>query len=226
MTRRATARAALLRIGILALFLIAVAVLGYRRDWFDPRHTIEHLARLRRSYDVVGISVAFVVTIALGTAAGAPGLPFVIAAGALFGTMLGAALSWVGAMIGAAAGYWLARTIGRGVVVNWLQRFKRAKGAADAARDFNGMLRLRLIAILPLGIVNFVGGLARTPFISYMIATGIGIAPAILIYSYFADSLLEGVSSGRTDALASLAVASVLLIAVSLAPKWMARASD
>jgi uncharacterized membrane protein YdjX (TVP38/TMEM64 family) len=226
MTRRATARAALLRIGILALFLIAVAVLGYRRDWFDPRHTIEHLARLRRSYDVVGISVAFVVTIALGTAAGAPGLPFVIAAGALFGTMLGAALSWVGAMIGAAAGYWLARTIGRGVVVNWLQRFKRAKGAADAARDFNGMLRLRLIAILPLGIVNFVGGLARTPFMSYMTATGIGIAPAILIYSYFADSLLEGVGGGRSDARVSLAVASVLLIAISLVPKWMARVSE
>jgi uncharacterized membrane protein YdjX (TVP38/TMEM64 family) len=226
MTRRATARAALLRIGILALFLIAVAVLGYRRDWFDPRHTIEHLARLRRSYDVAGISLAFVIIIALGTAAGAPGLPFVVAGGALFGTLLGAALSWVGAMIGSSAGYWLARTVGRGVVVNWLQRFKRAKGATNVARDFRGMLRLRLIAILPLGVVNFIGGLARTPFISYMIATGIGIAPAILIYSYFADSLLEGVSSGRTDALASLAVASVLLIAVSLAPKWMARVSE
>ena len=226
MTARVTARSALLRIGVLALLLIAAAVVGYERGWFDPRHTIEHLARLHRSFNVGGISVAFVVIIALGTAAGSPGMPFVVAAGALFGTILGAALSWVGAMVGAAGGYWLARTIGRGVVVNWLRRFKRAKGAADAARDFNGMLRLRLIAILPLGIVNFIGGLARTPFISYMIATGIGIAPAILIYSYFADSLLEGVSSGRSDALASLAVASVLLIAVSLAPKWMARVSQ
>ena len=226
MTRRATARAALLRIGALTLLLIAAAVVGYGRGWFDPRHTIEHLARLRKSYDVAGISVAFVITIALGTAAGAPGLPFVVAAGALFGTMLGAALSWIGAMVGSAAGYWLARTVGRGVVVNWLRRFKRAKGATDAAHDFSGMLRLRLIAILPIGIVNFIGGLARTPFMSYMTATGIGIAPAILIYSYFADSLLEGVGGGRSDARVSLAVASVLLIAVSLAPKWFARLSE
>jgi uncharacterized membrane protein YdjX (TVP38/TMEM64 family) len=225
MTPRATTRAALLRIGVLVLLLIAAAVIGYERGWFDPRHTIEHLARLRRSYDVLDISLAFVITIAVGTAAGSPGLPFIVAAGALFGTMLGAALSWVGAMVGAAAGYWLARTIGRGVVVNWLQRFKRAKEAADAARDFNGMLRLRLIAILPLGIVNFIGGLARTPFVSYMIATGIGIAPAILIYSYFADSLLEGVG-GRSDARLSLAIASVLLIVLSLTPRWLARASE
>jgi uncharacterized membrane protein YdjX (TVP38/TMEM64 family) len=226
MTSRPTARAALLRIGVLVLLLIAAAVVGYERDWFDPQHTIEHLARLRRSYDVVDISLAFVVTIAVGTAAGAPGLPFIVAAGALFGTILGAALSWVGAMVGAAAGYWLARTIGRRVVVNWLQRFKRAKGATDAARDFSGMLRLRLIAILPLGIANFIGGLARTPFTAYMVATGIGIAPAILIYSYFADSLLEGVGGGRSDAKVSLAIASVLLIVLSLTPRWFARASE
>jgi uncharacterized membrane protein YdjX (TVP38/TMEM64 family) len=226
MTRRVSTRAALLRIGILALFLIAAAVIGYERGWFDPRHTLEHLARLRKSYNVVGFSLAFVITVALGTAAGAPGLPFVVAGGALFGTVLGSILSWCGAMIGAVAGYWLARTIGRSVVLNWLGRFKRAKGAADAARDFRGMLRLRLIAFLPLGIANFVGGLARTPFVSYVTATGIGIVPSILIYTYFADSLLEGVGSGRSDALVSLAVASVLLIAISLAPKWLARAGE
>jgi len=83
-----------------------------------------------------------------------------------------------------------------------------------------------LIAILPLGIVNFVGGLARTPFTSYMAATGVGIIPSILIYSYFADSLLERVGNGRSDALLSLVIASALLLALSLAPKWLARANQ
>jgi uncharacterized membrane protein YdjX (TVP38/TMEM64 family) len=59
-----------------------------------------------------------------------------------------------------------------------------------------------------------------------MVATGIGIAPAILIYSYFADSLLEGVGGGRSDAKVSLAIASVLLIVLSLTPRWFARASE
>jgi len=226
MTRRVSTRAALVRIGALVFILIAAALIGYKRGWFDPQHTVEHLARLRRSYNVVGFSIAFVAAVALGTALGAPGLPFIVAGGALFGTVFGSILSWGGAMVGAAAGYWLARTIGRGVVVNWLRRFKRANGAADVARDFQGMLRLRLIAVLPLGIVNFIGGLARTPFTSYMAATGVGIVPSIVIYCYFADSLLEGVGNGRSDALVSLAVASALLIALSLAPKWLVRASE
>jgi uncharacterized membrane protein YdjX (TVP38/TMEM64 family) len=144
----------------------------------------------------------------------------------LFGAALGSILSWIGSMIGAAAGYWVARTIGHNVVVSWLERYKRASGAVDLARDFHGMLRLRLIAILPLGIVNFVGGLARMPFASYMAATGAGIIPSILIYAYFADSLLERVGNGRSDALVSLAIASALLLALSLAPKWLARVSE
>ena len=226
MTRRVSTRAAVVRIAALALILIAAALIGYRHGWFDPRHTLEHLARLRKSYNVVGFSIAYVVTVALGTALGAPGLPFIVAGGALFGTVLGSILSWGGAMVGAAGGYWLARTVGHGVVVNWLSRFKRAKGAADAASDFDGMLRLRLIAVLPLGVANFIGGLARTPFASYMAATGAGIVPSIVIYCYFADSLLERVGNGRSDALLSLIVASALLIALSLAPRWLARTSE
>lgn len=226
MRGKVSTRAALIRIGVLAIILIVAASLGYRRGWFDPRHTVEHLARLRQSYNVAGFSIAFVLTVALGTALGAPGLPFIVAGGALFGTFFGSILSWGGAMLGAAAGYWLARTIGHKVVVNWLRRFKRAKGAVDAARDFHGMLRLRLIAVLPLGVANFVGGLARTPFPSYMAATGLGVVPSILIYCYFADSLLERVGNGRSDALVSLVVASTLLVGLSLAPKWLARTSE
>jgi uncharacterized membrane protein YdjX (TVP38/TMEM64 family) len=206
--------------------LAAVGLIAYTRGWFNVQHTLEHFARLRHSYNLVGFSIAFIAAVGIGTAVGAPGMPFVVTAGALFGTLFGSIISWMGAMIGAAAGYWLARTIGHKVVMNWLRRFKRASGAADAARDFHGMLRLRLIAIVPLGIVNFIGGLARTPFLSYMAATAIGIVPSILIYTYFADSLIEGVSKGKSDALVSLVIASALLIALSLAPRLLTRPAD
>lgn len=219
-------RAALIRIGALVFILAVVGLIAYTRGWFQVQHTLEHFARLRRSYNVIGFSIAFIAAIGIGTAVGAPAMPFVVTAGALFGTLFGSIISWAGAMIGAASGYWLARTIAHGVVMNWLRRFKRASGAAEAARDFHGMLRLRFIAIVPLGIVNFIGGLARTPFMSYMLATGIGIIPSILIYCYFADSLIEGVSKGKSDAFISLAIASALLIGLSLAPRLLTRTAD
>ena len=56
-----------------------------------------------------------------------------------------------------------------------------------------------------------------------MLATAIGIAPSTVIFTYFADSLLEGVGHGHADAMRSLVISSVLLILLSLAPKLFAR---
>jgi uncharacterized membrane protein YdjX (TVP38/TMEM64 family) len=137
--------------------------------------------------------------------------------------MIGAVVSWTGAMLSAAIGYWVARTIGRDVITRWLKRFRRIDAAVADARHFGGVLRLRLIPVLPLGAVNFVGGLARAHFGAYLAATAIGILPAVTIYNYFADSLLERVGNGRGEAFRSLIISSVLLLALSLAPKLLSR---
>jgi uncharacterized membrane protein YdjX (TVP38/TMEM64 family) len=218
-----SSRAALVRIGSLVALLIAASLIAYKLGWFDYKHTLEHVARLRKSHSVVGFTIGFVIVYGLGTSVGMPGLPFTVAGGVLFGTLLGTALAWAGSMLSATLGYWIARTVGHDVVVRWLKRFKRADAAVADARDFTGMLRLRLIPVLPLGTVNFVGGLARAPFVPYLTATAIGIVPATAIYCYFADSLLEDVGNGRSDAMRSLIIASVLLILLSLAPKLFNR---
>jgi uncharacterized membrane protein YdjX (TVP38/TMEM64 family) len=216
-------REVVLRVAPLALLLIIAAVLGYRLGWFDYRHAVEHVGRLRRTHSVAEFTVAFVVAIGVATSIGVPGLPLIVTAGALFGTLLGSVLSWCGVMLGAAIGYWIARKVGRDVVMRWLTRYKRIDGAVTDARHFGGILRLRLIPVLPLGTVNFVGGLARAHFAVYLAATAIGTVPSIIIYTYFADSLLERVGNGRTDALKSLILSSVLLLMLTLAPRWFAR---
>ncbi len=203
--------------------LVVASLIAYKLGWFDYKHTLEHIARLRKSHSVIGFTAGFVIVYGVVTSVGMPGLPFTVAAGVLYGTLLGTALAWAGSVLSAVIGYWIARTVGHDVVVRWLKRFKRADSAVADARDFAGMLRLRLIPVLPLGTANFVGGLSRAPFLPYLLATAIGIIPATAIYCYFADSLLEGVGHGRSDAMRSLIIASVLLILLSLAPKLFNR---
>jgi uncharacterized membrane protein YdjX (TVP38/TMEM64 family) len=210
----------MLRIGALGLLLVVASLVGYELGWFDYRHTLEHVQRLRSGHGFAIFAIGFALVYGIGTSVGVPGLPFTVAAGALFGTLLGSTLSWIGAMIGASAGYWIARTVGHDVVVRWLKRFKRADAAVADASDFAGMLRLRLIPVLPLGTVSFVGGLAHAPFGSYAAATAIGVLPSTLIYTYFADSLLEGVGHRRAEALWRLGIASLLLILLSLTPRF------
>jgi uncharacterized membrane protein YdjX (TVP38/TMEM64 family) len=224
-TRIIPARAALLRVGALAGILIVTGLLGWKLGWFDYKHTLEHVDRLRRSHSFATFSIGFVAVYGVGTALGVPGMPFTVAAGVLFGTLLGSALSWCGAMLGSMVGYWLARSIAHDVVLRWVHRFPKANAAVADSRDFDGMLRLRLLPVIPLGMTNFVGGLARVPILSYLAATAIGIIPSTVIFTYFADSLLEGVGSGRREAMTSLIIASVLLILLSLAPKIVSRMS-
>lgn len=216
-------QSAVIRIAGLAVLLLLGSYVGYRLGWFDYRHTVQHLARIRRSQSVWVFGIAFVGIYALGTSLGFPGLPFTVAAGALFGTLLGSALSWVGAMIGAMIGYTVSRTIGHKVVARWLQRYERANTAVGQASSFHGLLRLRLIPVIPIGTVNFIAGLAHSPFGIYLLATAIGIIPSTLIYTYFADSLVEGVGGGKVRALISLLLASALLILLSLLPRLLSR---
>jgi uncharacterized membrane protein YdjX (TVP38/TMEM64 family) len=220
-SRTPPARNALVRIGILALLLIAVAAAGYKLGWFDYRHVLDQVSRQRRSHGVGVFTVGFVLVFGLGAALGGPGLPLTVVAGLLFGTVIGSALSWIGGMLGSIGGYWIARTVRRDVVTRWLKRFAKAESAIADSRDFTGMLRLRLIPILPLGVTNFVGGLARAPFLPYLGATAVGIIPATLIYAYFANSFVEGVEKDSTTARISLAVASVLMIVLSFTPRLL-----
>ena len=216
-------RAAAIRIGILALLLVAASLVAYELGWFDYRHTLEHLARLRSHHNVLVFSICFVLIFGAGTSVGMPSLPFTVTAGVLFGTALGSTFAWVGELLSGALGYWVARSVGHDIVARWLSRYKRANAAIEDARDFAGILRLRLIPVLPLGTVNFICGLARSPFGTYMVATAIGVIPSTIIYTYFADSLLERVGQGHADAMRSVIIASVLLILLSLTPRWLAR---
>lgn len=216
-------RVALARIGALGLLILVASVVGYELGWFDYGHTLEHVARLRAAHSVTAFLMGYLVIAGLGMAVGLPGLPFVVAAGALFGTLLGSVLGWTASLIGAMAGYWIARTVAHDVVVRWIKRYRRVNAAVADARDFDGMLWLRLVPVLPIGVVNFIGGVARAPFGWYVAATAIGVTPATIVYAYFADSLVERVGNGRRDALGSLIIASALLMALSLLPRLARR---
>jgi uncharacterized membrane protein YdjX (TVP38/TMEM64 family) len=212
-------RVVLVRIGGLAVILAIASLIAYALGLFDYRHAAEHISNLRHTHNTVAFAMLFVLVYAGATSVGVPALPFTVAAGVIFGAMPGAALSWLGVLLGAAGGYLLARTIGHDAVLRWLQRRRRIREAVEDAQDFSGMLRLRLIPVLPLGALSFAAGLSKAPFLPYLAATALGVLPVTLVYSYFADSIVEGIASGKSNALASLVIASALLIGLSLLPR-------
>src|SRR4051812_45019742 len=88
-TSPAQTRTVLIRVGVLALVIAIGMLIGYKLGWFDYRHTLSHIEKLRRSENLGLFTVGFIVVYALGTSFGLPGLPFNVAAGALFGSVIG-----------------------------------------------------------------------------------------------------------------------------------------
>jgi uncharacterized membrane protein YdjX (TVP38/TMEM64 family) len=213
-----------LRLAILAALLALAAFAAYRLGVFDLRDPARLADALRRVREVPALPVLFVLGYAVTSTFGLPATAFTLAGGAIFGTALGSLLNWVGATLGALGAYSLARRLGSGAVRTMLGRRTRALDALTDRAGFATLFRLRLIPVVPFNGLNFAAGLAPVEFRSYTISTALGIIPGTVIYTYFADSLIAGVTGARKEALLHVAIASALLIAISFGPALVRRA--
>jgi len=170
-------------------------------------------------------SAIFIAAAAAAIAIGFPALPFTIASGAIFGHLLGSALSWLGAVGGSFVGYLIARSVGRETTRRWLTR-KTASAGITQSTDFLTLLRIRLVPFVPLSVVNYAAGLAHTRVRTFLSATALGIVPVTLLFAYFADRLVRGFHDAKADAYRNVALASLALIVLSLVPamlRWRKR---
>lgn len=221
-SNKRTRRTVLIRIATLGALIVGLTVAGYLFGWFDLSRVARTIERLQGGKDAVTVAVIFFLLYSVLTAIGFPALPFTVAGGAIFGHVRGTLLSWTAATVGTMLGYLLARGVGRETARRWIA--KRKVGAAlTESTSFLTLLRLRLVPVIPLSVVNFASGLARTRFGVYVAATAIGVLPATIVFTYFADSLMRGLQGARTHAYWDVAIASGVLMAMSLLPLLLKR---
>jgi uncharacterized membrane protein YdjX (TVP38/TMEM64 family) len=173
---------------------------------------------VRAAREVSWAAPAFVAAYAVVATLGLPGTPLTLAGGAIFGGVLGTALNWVGATLGATGAFFLARALGGDTLRAFLGNRASALDALADSRAFLPLLRLRLIPVVPFNALNFGAGLAGVRPATYVASTALGIIPGTAIYTYFADALLAGVDGARSQALQQVAIAATLLIALSFVP--------
>ena len=204
---------------IALLGILALAWLVFRQVPAREFLTTGGLGRLSATVrDAWWGAAAFVALYALLSAFGFSGLVLTLAGGALFGFWWGALLNTIGANLGATGAFRLARALGRdglralmGDRLSGLDRLAVARGPL-------WLLRLRLLPVAPFNLLNLAAGLSAMPWREYALATAIGILPGTLVYTYFADAIVTGVSGGSRAALVRVLVAGGLLAALSFLP--------
>ena len=186
--------------------------------------TPQHLVTLR---DQVGSvwwgPVIFVASYALLAALNFSGLLLTVAGGAMFGFGWGVVLNTIGANLGASAAYGLARVLGKDAIAALLgHRFARVQSVTRAG-GFLWLLRLRLIPVVPFNLLNIGAGLAGIPWRTFAAATVVGIFPATVVYTLFADAIVAGSVSASREAFAKLLIAGGLLVVLTFVPTAVRR---
>ncbi len=127
--------------------------------------------------------------------------------GMLFGPLWGVAITWTGAMLGAALAFALARWFGRPFVHALMNERHREAVDLWARRQGIGVLLLsRLMPLISFNVINYAAGLAPISWWTFLWTTALGILPITTLLVVTGDQVWNG--SGT---------AWIWLIAVALA---------
>jgi uncharacterized membrane protein YdjX (TVP38/TMEM64 family) len=187
--------------------IIAVALFF----WFDlQRFLTLHALKANRQALLDYYAAHRVATIAgfmavyiVQTALSLPGAVILsLAAGAIFGSIMGTVYANSAATIGATLAFLVTRYLLRDTVVSRFGSKLEGINRELETRGFNYLLFLRLVPVFPFFLINLAAGLTRLPLRTFFIGTMLGIIPGGFVYVNAGASLatidsLSGIASPR-----------------------------
>lgn len=216
-----------------------------RRSWLKPVLFVVALAAILVAFRVFGLgdrlvelrawilglgplgAVVYVLIYGVATTVALPASVLTVAAGAMFGSVMGVVLVSIGSTLGAAGAFALARWLARDAVSRWLfgnEKFQKL----EALTERHGAIIVaitRLVPIFPFNLLNYGFGLTRVPFGTYLFWSWLCMLPGTVLYVVGADALTQGLAEGRVPwaLLAALAMAlAVLVLLVRYARRMLA----
>ncbi|ABA21963.1 DedA [Trichormus variabilis ATCC 29413] len=177
---------------LMAVCLIATGVTGYLLGGINPELIQGWLKAAGIWAPVTYVAVYVVATILI-----LPSTALNLTGGAIFGPWMGTFWTSVGAIIAAIAAFIFARTVGREIVAQRLAGRWQAIDAEVKQGAVFYMFAIRLMPILPYGLVNFAAGLTSISFQDYLIGTALGTVPGILPFVLLGSSGLKAIRTGE-----------------------------
>ncbi|MGY1856117.1 TVP38/TMEM64 family protein [Modestobacter sp. SYSU DS0290] len=205
---RAALLAALLLLGAAVALVVDVPGVGEVRAWLDDAGPAGWAGLLAGS--------------ALATLAPVPRTALSVLAGVLAGFWGGLALALTSGVLGALAGFTLARLLGREAVTRLAgPRLARAD-ALLTDRGVVAVLVARLVPVLPFTVVSYAGGLSGMRLRDHLLGSAIGLMPGTVLHVAVGASVgAAGVGDGRTLLLALVPL--TLAFAVLAGLHWRRR---
>lgn len=147
-----------------------------------------------------------------------PASVMTITGGLAFGPAWGTAAALAGATLRALTQFGVARLLGRDAVAKLLKGGAASLDQKIGEQGFTAVLFIRLIPNLPFDVQNYGLGFSRVRFVSYALATVLGMIPACFAFVYFGYSLTDPAQIWKLG-LAVALVAGLILLQRSMTKK-------
>ena len=201
---------------IFLTFILLVLVFSYLDPLFLTSDKISDIFS-----EVKGTSFALPVTIIIFCILAFFGVPqWVLISGSVFvfGPYIGAFYSWVSTLISAALDFIIGYRLGHERINRYngkkMLYFKRFLNK----NSFYSSFIVRLFPSGPFILINMAAGASSIKFIPFLIGTGLGIIPKILILAFLSNGILL-VPEGKLISLAIIIIALIILIFVLMKKK-------
>jgi uncharacterized membrane protein YdjX (TVP38/TMEM64 family) len=195
---------------LLTVFCIVVTGIGiYLLGGLDPQQLQVWLKKLG-----IWAPIMYIVLYTVGTILILPSTPLNLSGGALFGVWWGTMWTTVAAIVAAVVSFAFTRTVGRDYIARKLAGRWEAIDAEMRQGGLFYMFAIRLLPLIPYGIVNFAAGLTSIRFRDYLIGTLLGTVPGILPFVMMGSGL-QALSSGNVVPLMCALALTGMLVGVA-----------
>jgi len=170
------------------------------------------------------MAAGFMALYVIQTALSLPGATILsLAAGAIFGTLMGTLYAITAATVGATLAFLVTRYLLRDAVQNRFGDRLEGINRELERRGLNYLLFLRLVPVFPFFLINLAAGLTRLPLRAFFLGTLLGIIPGGFVYVNAGASLatidsLSEIASPRV--VASFALLGLLALVPALYRKY------
>lgn len=155
--------------------------------------------------------VIYILLYTVGTILILPSTPLNLSGGVIFGAWWGTLWTSIAAVIAAVVAFAFTRTLGRDLVARKLAGRWEALDAEMRQGGLFYMFAIRLLPIIPYGLVNFAAGLTSISFRDYLVGTLLGTVPGILPFVMMGSGLQALKSGDIVPLMFALALAGMLV---------------
>jgi uncharacterized membrane protein YdjX (TVP38/TMEM64 family) len=155
--------------------------------------------------------ILYILIYSIATICMLPSTPLNLSGGDIFGSVWGTVWTSIAAILAAVLSFAFSRTIGRNFVKKKLAGKWQSIDREMHQGGFFYMFAIRLLPLIPYGIVNFAAGLTSIKFRDYLLGTFLGTVPGILPFVMMGAGLTALKQGDVLPLLVALALTGMLV---------------